>query len=367
MLYLRTGGNGTGKTLFTLRDLRDMQLAENRPVCVNSRFKIYPEKLKEFGWRVIEFKDWQDQPDGTIFMMDEVHYDMPLRANSSAVPDAIAKLTEHRSRGFDFFLLTQHPMNIDGFVRKLIQAPGYHRHYKRVFGGLERSIELQWNAVKTNCEQDGSGNTAQSVTRTFPKEVYDWYESAERHTAKVRIPKQVYVGIACLVGVVALGFAVYLRLKPADKPPAKPAETQTVHQATTPAQQSPQAAQGAEKHVVSPAELVASYQPRIEGMPQTAPRYDSLTAPTAAPYPAACVHMKPRCQCYSQQGTKLDVPMATCLQIVEKGFFVDWQAGPTNAATPVNHSMPPPGQTQQVAAAAVPVAIGMQAGTKAAP
>jgi zona occludens toxin len=84
MLYLRTGANGSCKTLFTLWDVRKLQLETNRPVCINGRFKIKPEKLAEFGWRVIEFKDWEDQPDGTIFLIDECHNDMPLRSNKNA-------------------------------------------------------------------------------------------------------------------------------------------------------------------------------------------------------------------------------------------------------------------------------------------
>nr|WP_315848079.1 zonular occludens toxin domain-containing protein [uncultured Rhodoferax sp.] len=367
MLYLRTGANGSCKTLFTLEDVRKLQLETQRPVCVNARFKIKPEKLEEFGWRVIEFKDWQDQPDGTIFMIDECHNDLPLRSNSAPVPDAVRMLAEHRARGFDFYLLTQHPMNIDAFVRKLIGAPGWHQHLKRRFGATNSTTVLQWPAVRSDCEKDGSGKSAQVTVRKQPKEVYDWYESAELHTGKVQIPRQVYVLIACLVGVIALSIAAYFRLSATMNPPEKPPEAKTEQQAPSTQPTANQPAQGPQNQLVTTAELVTSYQPRLEGMPQTAPRYDGLTQPTVAPYPAACVHMKPRCQCYTQQGTKLDVPKDTCLQIVEKGFFMDWQAGPTNAAQPVNHSLAAPGQTQQVAAAAVPVAIGMQAGSKSTP
>ena len=362
MLYLRTGGNGTCKTLFTLRDVRDMQVKENRPVCFNGRFDMYPEKMAEFGWRIVDFKDWQDQPDGTIFIIDECHNDLPLRPSSSKVPKEVSMLAEHRKRGFDFFLLTQHPRNIDGFVRNLIQAPGYHQHFKRVFGGTKYTSVLQWDAVNLNCEKTGSGNSAQVERRSHPVEVYDWYKSAYLHTEKVRIPKQVYTVLICLVLFIALIWYAIQRLKPqeATTPPpvAEKTTTAPIHQEQQPMQTQTRAPQ-------TVGELVASYQPRIEGMPQTAPRYDDLTKPTQAPYPAACVHMAPRCQCYSQQGTKLEVPKATCLQIVEKGFFMDWQTGPSNGAQPVNHSMQTPAPVQQVAAA-VPVAIGMQA-TKATP
>lgn len=43
MLYLTTGANGTGKTLFTLKEVREKQLAENRPVYHNGRFTMTAE------------------------------------------------------------------------------------------------------------------------------------------------------------------------------------------------------------------------------------------------------------------------------------------------------------------------------------
>lgn len=330
MIYLRTGANGSCKTLFTLEDVRKLQLETNRPVCINARFKMYPEKLEEFGWRVIEFKDWQDQPDGTIFLIDECHNDLPLRANSAAVPEPVRMLAEHRARGFDFYLLTQHPMNIDAFVRKLIGAPGWHQHLKRRFGATNTTTVLQWPAVRADCEKDGSGKSAQVTTRKQPKHVYDWYDSAELHTGKVQIPKQVYVLIACLIGIAALSFAAYLRLKPQEHPPKTEAKAAQGEQAAA----SPGQTQQEQKPVMTAAEYADSFAPRIAGLPHTAPRYDGLTAPTTAPFPAACVEMGKRCSCYTQQGTPMPTGEAVCKQIVKGGFFVDWAQPTSNQTAP---------------------------------
>ena len=339
MLYLRTGANGTCKTLFTLRDVRDMQLKENRPVCTNGRFKMKPEVQAEFGWRVIDFKDWEDQPDGTIFLMDECHNDLPLRPNSSPVPPYVSKLAEHRARGFDFFLLTQHPMNIDAFVRKLIGAPGYHQHLKRVFGGTNVTRVLQWDAVRSDCEKDGSGKTAQISTRKQPTEVYDWYQSAELHTAKVRIPKQLYVFVVCVFLFIAMVWYAVTAVKQRFSPPAAPAAASS---SVTPAAPAPSNAspppQQATKPVLTAAEYADSMTPRINGLAFTAPRYDDQTRPTTAPFPAACVQMATRCQCYTQQATQLDVPAELCQQIVKRGFFQDWQQGSPQGAQPMRTS-----------------------------
>lgn len=333
MIYLRTGANGTCKTLFTLADVRKLQLETGRPVCINKRFKMNEAKRLEFGWTVIDFKDWQAQQDGTIFLIDECHNDMPVRASSAAVPDEVRMLAEHRSRGFDFFLLTQHPMNIDGFVRKLIGAPGWHQHLKRVFGGTRSTRVLQWDAVNTNCEKDGSGKNAQITTRMQPREVYSWYDSATLHTAKVRIPIKVWFLLAGVVLIIVLGWFAWQNISARGKAPATAAPTKSVQAQPgyTPVSQAQADA------ALTPAQYVATFMPRLEGLPYTAPRYDEVTKPTTAPYPAACVSMGDKCKCYSQQGTLLATDKPLCLQIVANGFFQDWQDGTGSNQSPVNH------------------------------
>ena len=83
---------------------------------------------------------------------------------------------------------------------------------------------------------------------------------------------------------------------------------------------------------LSAADYAASYQPRIEGLAYTAPRYDDATKPINVPYPAACISMGSRCECYTQQATKLPVPLALCSAIVKGGFFNDWQQALTDSA-----------------------------------
>jgi len=78
---------------------------------------------------------------------------------------------------------------------------------------------------------------------------------------------------------------------------------------------------------------IAEQQPRVQGLAYSAPIYDDVTKATEAPYPAACVRSENNgCRCYSQQGTRLDVPLELCGQIIERGFFVAWKplqkAGP---------------------------------------
>ncbi|MFE8647287.1 zonular occludens toxin domain-containing protein, partial [Sphingomonas sp. NCPPB 2930] len=222
MLHLITGGNGTGKTLNTIKWVRDLQLRENRPVAYNGRFDaVAGGELA--SWKVIDFADWQNEPDGTIFLIDECHNDLPKRAPSAAVPAHVRMLGEHRKRGFDFFLITQHPSNIDVFVRKLIASPGWHRHLKRSFG-VDLVSVLEWAYVNEKCELPNSSKNGTVTMVPFPKEVYGWYTSASLHTGKKKIPKQLLVFLALLVIVPLLLYFGITRLvastakKDVDKP-----------------------------------------------------------------------------------------------------------------------------------------------------
>lgn len=314
MLYLVTGANGAGKTLNTLKWVRERSVAESRPVCHNGRFEPVPGgELAQ--WKKIDIKNWQDEPDGTIFLVDECHNDFPVRAASSPPPEYVRMLAEHRRRGMDFYLVTQHPQNIDNFVRRLIGDPGWHRHLKRVFGANLVSC-LQWPAVNANCEKHGSGKTAEVTTIAFPKEVFAWYQSASLHTARRRMPKQVWILLACLVIAPLLFWFVFAHIK-------SMGEKGNIAQETAISA----SAQGSssKNQPMSTQDYIASFQPRIPGFAHTAPRYDEVTKPVTAPYPSACLTMGPRCECYSQQGTKMDTPADICALIVRRGYFVDWQ------------------------------------------
>jgi len=214
MIYFTTGANGSGKTLFTLHDIRQLQLKDLRPVYyVEGRFRPLSPLIDEFGWKPFKFAEWQDLPDGSIIFGDEAQEDLPRRPTNSAVPDHISKLAQHRVRGFDFFFNTPHPANIDSFVTRIVGAPGWHRHFKRVAGAAPTSSELRWDSVNNQCEKHGSGKNAQITMRAFPKEVYNWYQSAEVHTGKWKIPKSlIYLLISVPIIIALLWFAFRLRI-----------------------------------------------------------------------------------------------------------------------------------------------------------
>lgn len=339
MLYLRTGGNGSGKTLLTLKDVRELQLKTKRPVCFNLRPADHPEKpntpycnlkpaiIEEFGWKGIHFKDWELQESGTIFLIDECHYDMP-KGGTAKPPQHIERLTEHRSRGFDFFLLTQHPSNIDVFVRKLVQAPGWHQHIKRLAGALAVANVVQWDAVNLQCEQAGSGKSGEVKTRPYPRDVYKWYDSAELHTGKVRIPKAAIILALCVVAIPLLfmrGIGTIAKTSEPDeggKPATEAYVARPVNSAN--AAVKPRTAQ----------ELAEAHTPRIEGLMHTAAIYDALTTPKRVPVPAACISTpSKRCKCWTQDATAYPTTPEVCAQIVANGIFLPFAPDPAPTQT----------------------------------
>lgn len=317
MIYLTTGGNGAGKTLFTLKDVREQQLKENRPVYFHGF--TAKQVLRDWGWQEFDPKKWQDLPDGSICVFDECQNEFPAKIQGE-LPDYINAVAQYRrKRGFDFWMITPHPSLINVNIRRLIESPSWHRHLKRTAGAAMVS-ELKFNFAELKCEQPGSGSRGVVTMRAYPKEVYDWYESASLHTGKVRIPKQVWVVAACALLVPTLGYFAFTKVYSNVTKHAEPSQQQ---QAAASTGQPGQA--GAPARKLTAAEYAQERVPRFAGFSHTAPVYDDVTKPVEAPYPAACVQMKGECRCYTQQATRLQVPQDTCAQIVQYGFFVDWQ------------------------------------------
>ncbi len=313
MIYLTTGANGAGKTLLTLWDVRQQQLKENRPVYYHG-FDMDEAKAVEFGWQKFEPSKWQDLADGSICIFDECQNEMPAGSTVKSEPDWVMAIAQHRRRrGFDFWLIAPHPSLVSPTVRRLIDTPSWHRHLKRTFGADVVS-ELKFRTPDIRCEQPGSGERGTVSMQPFRKEVYTWYRSASLHTGKRKIPRQLYIVAVAFLLVPFLGYLAFLRLPGSTQAKAAPV-SQSVSAASSSARPGP----------VSAIEYVAAYIPRVPGLPHTAPRFDDVTRPTEAPYPAACVSMADRCACYTQQGTMLQTPLDLCKQIVAGGFFIDWK------------------------------------------
>lgn len=323
-IELQTGLPGNGKTLYTLDRIEDMRKRTGRPVFY-SGIPIHAEHLPE--WQELEDpKKWFECPPGSIVVIDEAQRLFRPRGSGSAVPDYEARLETHRHGGIDLVLLTQNPRLISLNVRELC---GRHLHIVRTFG-LNRATVHEWPECKLNTQ--ARKDSVKHLYR-YNKKVFKWYKSAEAHTYKASIPAKVWLFGAIVVGLpvgiwLIMGMLADIHgTAPTDDTPTTqllPGQTTSTGGSTPAAVRQP----------LTPAEWAQQYAPRVAGLAYTAPAYDDVTRPVRAPIPAACVQSATRCQCYTQQGTRLDVPAPLCKSIAEGGFFVAWneQAHDANPA-----------------------------------
>ena len=185
MIYLYTGVPGAGKTLFCLFDIFKREDRENRPFFIAGMKHLTAEGEAVLKPHYIEPKEWVNCPDGSIVMIDEAQFPMPVRPAGQVPPDWIQDLATHRHKGLDIYLTTQSPMLIDVFVRRLV---GKHRHVNRVFGLKTVSI-FEWESVQSDPNDYHAKKQAVTTPRPYPKKVFGWYESATIHTHQQKLPK----------------------------------------------------------------------------------------------------------------------------------------------------------------------------------
>ena len=323
MIDLITGLPGNSKTLFTIAWVRDWAKRDNRQVFY-SGIPLSDDGKAALGWIEIEPEKWMEAPPNSIVIIDECQRIFRSRSLGSQPPKHVSELETHRHLGIDLVFITQHPSLIDPAIRRLT---GRHRHLVRIWG-LEASTVHEWPAVRDNCDKPVARKDSQKLKWKFDKSVYKLYKSAEVHTVKKNIPMRLWLVLAVPPVLVLAFWLVYQimfkdKLDAAKKTQQQPAQVGQL----APGQGGAPGVNNA-KPVFDPLadarNYVAMNTPRVTGLQHTAPKYDELTKPTAVPVPAACMHTMDRCQCYSQQATRLDVPFNMCVEIARNGYFEDF-------------------------------------------
>lgn len=333
MITLITGQPGNGKTLYTLAYVKAWAEREGRQVWYHNINDLKlpwhrcDAKVETINGRQESVPQWWLCPAGSIIVIDEAQNQGFGVRPRGQVPDWAQKLETHRHLGLDIVFITQDPSLLDSHDRKLCEL---HFHVVRTFG-LQRAVVHEFRPVRENVLKSRKGSIEHRWK--FPKEAFEWYHSAEVHTHKARVPAKVWVFLALPFVIGALSWYAWARyLNPDRKAVSVVNEQATLKPGLTPVKASAAPGQAGQK--LSRAEYLDQFQPRVSGLAYTAPVYDDVTKPVHAPYPAACVQSKKRCQCYTQQGTRLEVPQTMCEQITTGGFFIAWDK-PVAMATPV--------------------------------
>lgn len=314
MIHLITGIPGASKTLNTLAYIDSNPDFSNRP-----KFYIRIKELT-LGWTELteaEVKNWEALPDGSIVVIDEAQYIFPTRDPKKPLPDFILALSEHRHRGFDFFVITQSPMLLDAGFRRFV---GKHWHFERVFG-MQSAKRFEWEKCQSDVDDHFVRKAAVTTRVPFNKKYFGCYKSAEIHTVKRKIPFKVFAPFVLLALVIGVGWYHFHDRFDA----SQPAQSQTTEKQVQPHQDSLGFASFSESKrdtTVTVDQYLNDRMPRVTDIPASAPIYDELTKPLSFPR-LQCLRRESTgdCQCYTQQATKIQVSPSVCNAVVDNGYF----------------------------------------------
>lgn len=336
MFVLRTGLQGNGKTLNTIKEVDQKAHAEGRKVyyCNVTGFNPGHPAIKA-EWVPFDTPEkWFELPPNAIIVIDEAQTWFRVRPQGSKVPDYATRLEIMRKDGHELHCITQSPKLIDYHMRDLCNC---HIHYSRGNGG---PIIKRWVFQKPELAVSSSKmefENGESTRITIDKSYFGCYESVKdgtEHHFKFRPPKAMYVLIACAIALlVGVGKIYYSRYASHEKP----VETAA---AAAPAKAAMPLATQRELHETTE-QYIAERIPRIPDVPSSAPVYDALTKAVSYPKPF-CVSSRDDyliqknakrmvtgriegklygCRCNSQQGSRLDISFEACMAYVEQGVF----------------------------------------------
>lgn len=337
MFVLRTGLQGNGKTLNTIKEVDAKAHSEGRIVyyCNITGFNPGHPAIKA-DWRPFDTPDkWFELPANAIIVIDEAQTWFRIRPQGSKVPDYASRLEIMRKDGHELHAITQSPKLIDSHMRELCNR---HIHYNRGFGGkvIKRWVfqkpEITVNSNKLTFEN------GESTRIVIDKTYFGCYESVKEgaeHHMRFQTPKAMYVLGACLLIAAVLAYRLIDRYNEKIEPKAVAPALEV------PDVRSPFDLSGSEPMHVTTEQYIADRTPRIPGVASSAPIYDELTKPVSFPKPS-CYSTKSEevisskrkvlklgnregrlhgCACLSQQGSRMDVPFDACMNMVQNGSF----------------------------------------------
>ncbi|PJK13302.1 zonular occludens toxin family protein [Lysobacteraceae bacterium NML07-0707] len=329
MIYWYTGQPGHGKTLHGIKRALEFK-AQGRMVYVCNVRDFDYEKSGMLKMTPEDFRNWMEfLPDGAVALVDECYeHDMlPKRPPSARVPLHVEQLAKHRHRGLDFIFICQSPdKQCDIFVHDLIER---HIHVRRRFG-------TQFVHLRTfdRYEKNPEKATPLTIKRVrLPKEVFGLYKSTELDTVERRIP---WYFIAFVLGVpTALGFFWWRLGGMGERLGGGEVAALQAGQGGAPGEHTERSDGGDTREpaaaVMSAADYLARFTPRIPSQPWSAPIYDDLTVPPEAPrvmcmsssagLRADGVYRGESCTCMTEQGTRYEMGDDLCRHIARWGQY----------------------------------------------
>ena len=336
-ITLITGKPRIGKTAFAVELLMFDDFYKGRKIFsnINGLLIDHHKPPEGHSWEDMhEWLKWKENI-GSVVIYAEVQYLFPTRSSGSKMPENVAFLNIHGHYGIDMILITQSAKLLDVNLREVVNK---HIHIAaNKMGGLTR---LEWNEVALNPTQQA--RNALSSSHKIRQEVFEYYKSAEVHTAHSHVKSRwYYVIIAmlfilpCILGLVGfMGYKMYQGYK--DKAGMTtqvedPKEATGFKNPLDPENQKEMMPQsGIQGQNLKPEDFV----PTLAEKPESKPIYNSVRQVKTFEYPVGCIDGgKSGCTCYSSQGTPLkEITKAMCKDYAHNGLPFNPYKEPDNSS-----------------------------------
>ena len=365
MFVLRTGLQGNGKTLNTIKEVDIKAAKEGREVFYHNirGFNPQHEALQAVWTEFDKPQEWFKLPNNAIIVIDEAQTFFRIRNQASAVPAYASALETMRHNGHELHCITQNPGLIDHHFRKLCNS---HIHYVR---GHKGKVIKRWEFERVNpeVEKKNTFTDGQATRILIDKKYFGVYQSVadgSEHHMKFKPPRALFVFAIALLVIGYFGFDFYKsRLSVPDKSELSAASVGHVSESEI----MPAPVQGAPV-VITTEDYIASRLPRMPYVPSSAPIYDDITRPVTYPKLSCMSSSDPQmvaknskrltlgyregkvygCRCNTQQGTRAVVSFDACMGYVEEGAFdpakpdrVPYQDQQLQPVANANHSPDP--------------------------
>lgn len=346
-INLLTGLPGAGKSL---RLVESILHAQSKGLLV---YVCNIDGLKVPG--VMPWDDprkWQELPAGSILVCDEAQEFFPAR-RSGDPPDYVKAMSKIRHEGVRLILATQQPDYLDSYLRGLV---GFHEHLYRI-AGKEKSFIFRnhqlMDQVRASLKRIKSLYDHEQWA--FPTQLFSYYESAQVHTVKYKMPalmKKVLIAapLALALFGAPIGFLAYNAYKArsdaaAATDSAAPVPPGGAPQGATSAKGASEQKPADKRVEMTRDEYVLAQVPRVIHEPWSAPIYDQVNnAPRSKPeyycmasragLDAQGEQVGDTCSCLTEQGTRYEIDMQTCFAVVKQGGVYNPYREPNRGLVP---------------------------------
>lgn len=324
-ITLITGKPRIGKTAFAVELLMFDDFYKGRKIFsnINGLLIDHHKPPEGHSWEDMhEWLKWKENI-GSVVIYDEVQYLFPTRSSGSKMPENVAFLNIHGHYGIDMILITQSPKLLDVNLREVVNK---HIHIAaNKMGGLTR---LEWNEVALNPTQQA--RNALSSSHKIRQEVFEYYKSAEVHTAHSHVKSRwYYVIIAmlfilpCILGLVGfMGYKMYQGYKQkagiTAQAEEKKEDTGFKNPLDPESQKEMMPQSGIQGQNLKPEDFV----PTLAEKPESKPIYNGVRQVKTFERIAGCIDGgKTGCTCYSDQATPLkEVTKEMCKDYAHNGL-----------------------------------------------